>query len=100
MKHLKKFNENFADGSLLVPVFPYLEELIETIWDGDVSYAEAIEGFTLEEAQAMDALVQENPTVFAEGVPYPGDDDIFDEMLAHNDAAKLIQKMVNNIEGE
>jgi len=88
--HVKKSQE--------ATVFPELEKLIKQIWDGDVDYETAVEDFTKEEIALMNATIKKNPTMFKDGVPFEGDDEIFDEMLENDKGTQLIQKMVDNLD--
>lgn len=75
-----------------------LKMLVVIIWDGDVSYDEAVEGFKKEEIEIMDSFCRLNPTVLQDGIPLPGEDDIWDMIANDEPAGKLIMKMIGKFE--
>lgn len=73
-----------------------LKQLICIIWDSGVSTSEALEGFSKAEIKMMDDFIRINPTVFQDGIE---EDSIWDEILEHEEAGRLIQKMIDIQEG-
>ncbi len=76
----------------------HLQSLLEKIWDGDVQLAEVERHFTPVELAAMDKTVGDNPTIFKDGVPFKGDDEIFDLMLENDRGTTLIMQMIDIID--
>ncbi len=95
MKHLKLFEEFSEINS---EEYPLLIAIIEKTWDGDISFEEAIDGFSSDDLKSMEATLHNYETVFNEGVPFPGDNESYDELLKNNNGAKLLQKMIDTQE--
>ncbi len=78
----------------------HLKKLITQIWDGDVTLADAKAEAKLTQSQMelMDEFIGQNATLFKDGVPAEGEDDIFDEMVANEPTAQLIIKMVEALD--
>lgn len=72
--------------------------LITIIWDGDVTFEEATEGFKDSEITCMDLFCRLNPTVLQDGIPAPGEDEIWDMIADQEPAGILITKMINKFE--
>lgn len=75
-----------------------LKKLICIIWDSEIPYEEAVEGFSKEEVKIMDNFCRLNPTVLQEGIPMPGDDEIWDMISKEEPAGVLINKMISKFE--
>ena len=78
--------------------FPYLKNLIEQLWDGDVTLEEIVDTYPIRDVNAMEDTLYNNPTVYKEGVPFPGDDPIYDGLLNTDKGAQLIQRMIEDWE--
>jgi len=86
-------------------VMKHLKKLIKDSWDGDVTYQQAIEGFTQQQLKKMDTAVKYWPEIYLNlegdgkyGVPFfdrlVNDHDI-DWQDPNADGILLIQVMVN-----
>lgn len=84
----------------------HIRQLIKDLWDGDVTYQEAVKGFTQQQIAKMDTAVRYWPEIYANlegdgkyGVPF------FDQLIEDHpdidwqdpnaDGILLIQVMVN-----
>lgn len=76
--------------------------LIEAIWQGDVSYKEAVKGFTSKQLDEMEQAIENYPNVYTkDGVPFI-EDIVESELVEFSDSRSngvlLIQVMINNNE--
>ncbi len=95
MKHVKLF-ESFVNEE--EAKYPFIEKIASLLWDGDVETEEALENseFSAEEIKTLELFLQENWAYFEEwdGVPFKGDEKIWDDMLNTLDGAKILQKFI------
>jgi len=76
-----------------------LDDVISMIWDGDVSTKEAITNvdLTAKDVEIMKNAIHENIKFFKDqdGVPFPGDNKQYDELIKTNKGIKLLQKLID-----
>jgi len=95
----------FEDRSDFLPIFrarfedrwPNLATLIDKIWDKDVGYEEVRAVTPKAELDAIEDVISRYPSVFKDGVPFPGSDASYDELLRTEKGAKFLQKMIDSI---
>ncbi len=79
---------------------PYLENIqnfVYNTWSGDVSFIETEGVYDNDTLSQLDCFLKDYPQ-YIEGIPFPGDDDLWDDLSITNIHAIKLQELVNNFE--
>jgi hypothetical protein len=77
-----------------------LADFCKKVWDGDVSPEEIYKSNERSQMQqAMNVYNKHKNTIFKDGVPFPGDDKKYDELLKTSPGAKYMKTLIDREEG-
>jgi len=79
---------------------PYLENIqnfVYNTWSGDVSFLETEDVYDNDTLTQLDNFLKDYPQ-YIKGIPFNGDDDLWDKLSSTNIHAIKLQELVNNFE--
>ena len=75
-----------------------IAKVVQDLWDGDVTVEQFTEGLSDQELNQIERVLDDNPELFKNGVPFPDDSIEYKTLLEKDEGAILLQRTIDKFE--